>query len=1654
VVSTQETFKSPWYLAATGASDKLYRITATCQKPSGSVAETAHACDTFGNCTDVAYGASAAGGTPDGATPPGIDASPAGERRAILPVVRSGAGAPDSSTPPAAVEPGGGAASSPGMDANAPSPADARPLPPAGPGADPDLSEPDAVSPQIAFASQALTTTHYSEPRTISVSGIVTYPRKTLLSRRVVTDVVVSVGGQTGAAIISQPAPTPPFTITWTFPWRLTGSSGGAMQEGDLPDGEMTLVQVVARDREGLQYGASTRMPVDVVPPAPMSLTLTHAGASVGAGDVIREPSPALVASWTPSSDGAGVLHYRVTWTVRTAGTNVVSTRLVGPAGPFHDRYTASEAELITVEVAAIDRHGNVRAVTAGPVLADSPLTPDFIELPPGGGSSGAGSLYNAWADGGCTLLGADRRLQEQIRRFGARRDPQRLYATWDEQALRLAWTGASWSGDGEMYIYMDTGPGGASTLFAPNPAPGAPQISLNAGQADWLVRVQDHETAELMRWDGGAWVVQAALGPERFRFNAGLRGGETDLYLPFELLGMAAGAPLGVLGFAVDEPEPGRGLLLWSTLSRFNPLNSPRVHPLAAGAPRTAIFLLSSAHRWGATGAGVCPNGTRPEGSGGGVTSWGDADVRLELTSDPPGLTVNGLSGGLDWVDSPETLWEQLANLLHGGHPPLQDGQQIVYTVHYRNEGVHTAVGVHLDLKARGKLQLLDGPVTLGDIAPGGEGHATFRGVVNRDAGAADLAVVAVWLHDAAHPAGTLPLGWLWNGHRVDQGGPESKTLAVDLPGLMVGTGTVALRGRSHDEAGMASVHVQITSPSGFVSELDCPVERPHDGSWRCPWNVTASNDGVVPADGERFSLMLQGVDRFGQPGPWAGPWIVSVDAAPPEVTVSYPPPVAQAAAGGGSGIGNLAVDGLNLFGTVHDGSIAKVEVCMAGECGEAALLGHGKANWSYPLRTIEPLDYVTRTVEIRAIDKHNRASTPEALQVAFDNVPPVVVATQVGFKASLGGALKVLEGTVSDGGPSLRVVVRMNQPDGTEARREVSRAGQSWWLDLAAEQAGNYTLWVDAEDTAGNRSTQGPFTVEVTCTDAALAVEGLSAQPAPGGAGTLALTAVLANAGPASLDAGVSAIFAEGPVTLGQAAVSSPVAPGGRPPLVLPWTPDHGRDYDISVIPAAGPLTLCSSPASGLFAVAVRDLPLDEGWTLVSPPLEPGNTAIGSSVLGIRAGYSAILGYEGGIESYYPDRVSEATLATIEGGRGYWIKAARTEPPPPPGDDQADAVVGSWRMAGAPAAGVTLTLAAGWNLAGGPTRPLTVTDALVGASRQVTAVLGFDRSGLSYYPDLDASYNTLRWLESGRGYWMAATTAMTLTYPAPGEVPSSADTLVATSRLHAIRAAEQGAGVKATPTWANLYGTVALPDGSPVPAGAIVTALAAGTPCGATPAFETGRFGLLACYGDDITTPERDGAQQGDPITFLVNGKPAGATAIALNAAPAAEGTAVRWPGHGGRWEVALGAALLDLAVAKQVEPAAASYGSPVIYTLAFSNPGGLPAAGWAVTDTLPAELTLVDFTPGGVLKETPEGRYLIWQPGNLLPGASGVLTVTAMVAIAPASPAPVTNTVNIAAPGETLAANNTAQAVLQVVPLPGAHARRQWLPAALHE
>jgi len=175
---------------------------------------------------------------------------------------------------------------------------------------------------------------------------------------------------------------------------------------------------------------------------------------------------------------------------------------------------------------------------------------------------------------------------------------------------------------------------------------------------------------------------------------------------------------------------------------------------------------------------------------------------------------------------------------------------------------------------------------------------------------------------------------------------------------------------------------------------------------------------------------------------------------------------------------------------------------------------------------------------------------------------------------------------------------------------------------------------------------------------------------------------------------------------------------------------------------------------------------------------------------------------------------------------------------------------------------------LDAGWNLVSYlPRSPMAVADALQSIDGQYTAVLGYDQGALSYYPDIDPSFNTLHTMESLFGYWIRMTQPAMLQYPTTGDFRLP----IADLRLNALTIENRKSQIaNPTNTWVNFYGPAHLPVET------VVQAIDPnGVVCGATVVTTQGQYGLLACYGDDPTTPEDEGAMPGDTIQLVVDGQ-----------------------------------------------------------------------------------------------------------------------------------------------------------------------------------
>jgi hypothetical protein len=354
-------------------------------------------------------------------------------------------------------------------------------------------------------------------------------------------------------------------------PAEFDGTNWRFSLEFDPPPDGVTY-PVTARVTDGLKRTITDvkNVSVDVVPPTTVSITLSYReNANVhplAVGQTIHEFAPTLIVDWTASSDGSGLANYLVGWdydaTPNDANLTSQSAR--------HFEFAASEAQTYYAHVISQDTRGNRTLQTVGPIYVDAPTTPDLIgDLTYHGWMESCKSCGPLAPQGGASLISADQEISQTVTGKVA----QKFYTSWNNNALRMAWTGADWNTDGDLFIYLDTQGGGATSAFNPYGGNGTIQLPSSFG-ADYLVWIQDDSTASLRHWNGSAWVLVQNLGSANFALDTTASPNTTDVYLPFNLLGVNSSSSLKMLALASED----NALQFWASAPDKNPLNSAQV--------------------------------------------------------------------------------------------------------------------------------------------------------------------------------------------------------------------------------------------------------------------------------------------------------------------------------------------------------------------------------------------------------------------------------------------------------------------------------------------------------------------------------------------------------------------------------------------------------------------------------------------------------------------------------------------------------------------------------------------------------------------------------------------------------------------------------------------------------------------------------------------------------------------------------------------------------------------------------------------------------------------------------------------------------------------------------------------------------------------
>jgi hypothetical protein len=876
----------------------------------------------------------------------------------------------------------------------------------------------------------------------------------------------------------------------WRYLWYL----------GAEPDGAAYDVTARASDAANHVTQITQTVRVDLAPPSPVTVTLAYTNGTgvfttLAPGQTIRDVyTPTAIITWTASSDGVGLGNYLVGWTPNSTSTTGL-TSYVSTTNRYHEGWIG-EAQPHYAQVIAQDIYGNWQWQTVGPIYADGPRTPDYI----------SDFQYHGWMESGCSQIGADREIARAAPSHSSLKDVQQLYLSWDDESLRFTWVGADWNSDGDLFIYLDTQPGGTTRAYDPYGA--GPVITLPAQggsqlAADYVLWVEDESTARLLTWNGSGWISQT-IDSAHWALDTSLRPPHTDLLIPRTWLGSPTS--LKLVALASEETA----LRVWATMPDKNPLNSPRViNPI--GLPFAgSSYTLTQQYEWTTLGNGVCPN----------QGQFAPADLRVSLVASPPGVELGYLEHDLPGVLAPgQYLDANLDGNLDVSLPVdiqpalMGNGQAITYTLIYTNEGALIAPGARVTVTARGGVQLAGGSpqvFALNNVSGTINIPATVNAALDGQSAEVD-AVVA----DAVHGA----FDWLWVQHDVDTLPPQG--LLIELPVAFVNAYTNTVSGKVDDPSGVPTITLEVRNVgTGSTGDLTCLDPMPLDGQWSCQWNFGGA------ADGTQFGLRVMAADRFGSASAWTSARRVTVDSAPPSISLSADTLSAFA--------DNLLVPAeVGLSGQVQDDRQAGwAQLCASrpGEpeqyCAQYTIrpgITLTVGDWYAPAPIVGTGDGTWQTLYFYGVDSvGNRSPIPLTRTLQVDVVAPAITVT-----TALPGVIQatwnqVLTGTIRDGYGVQSIQIHVSKPDGnvTWVTPTLTLNGDTWTFiyDARFDVPGSYMLGILARDHAGNAREAGPFDLTVyesTAVANLSLAQSVSSDPAITGR-PLTYTFVISNAGP----------------------------------------------------------------------------------------------------------------------------------------------------------------------------------------------------------------------------------------------------------------------------------------------------------------------------------------------------------------------------------------------------------------------------------------------------------------------------------------------------------------------------------------------------------
>ncbi len=222
-------------------------------------------------------------------------------------------------------------------------------------------------------------------------------------------------------------------------------------------------------------------------------------------------------------------------------------------------------------------------------------------------------------------------------------------------------------------------------------------------------------------------------------------------------------------------------------------------------------------------------------------------------------------------------------------------------------------------------------------------------------------------------------------------------------------------------------------------------------------------------------------------------------IDAIPPTVTLD---PDSESALS----LGVLGPAQTTLSGEIQDNAMVKsVDLCLSPvvylkgrqldrpaadpSCREVELNANSilTGTWSTTLTIPQGVDYASQTLSIFGLDAAgNRSDEPLERAFWFDTEPPSVTVTTQVSTVALGAyttqPIPILAGTAEDGSGQVELAVRMRSEAGGTQRIVVPLEAGAWSFMPEISKAGAYSLSVEARDSAGNLTSLGAWTLQVS--------------------------------------------------------------------------------------------------------------------------------------------------------------------------------------------------------------------------------------------------------------------------------------------------------------------------------------------------------------------------------------------------------------------------------------------------------------------------------------------------------------------------------------------------------------------------------------------